>query len=100
MGAFLLKIARFMGMLDPIADPPQISTKFQVIIAASIALWFGKLTPTAWEGVAIGYMGANVVQKVGLGAETIQKVGQRIGLLKAQKDKCAEERKVGHVEEG
>lgn len=96
MGKFLLKIARFMGMLDPIADPPQLSTKFQVIVAATLALWFQRLDSGAWEGVAIGYMGANVVQKIGIGTDILQKVG----LFKKQKDKCQQEKEAGHVEEG
>ncbi len=81
MENFLLKAARFLGMLDPIADPPQLSTKFQVIVAATLALWFGKLTPSSWEGVAIAYMGANVIQKIGL----VKDIGEKIGLFKKQK---------------
>jgi hypothetical protein len=59
-----LKIARFLGILDPTAASPRLSAKFEVFIMATIALWAGKLHEWGWVSIAGIFMGARVADAV------------------------------------
>jgi hypothetical protein len=57
-----LKIAFFLGVLEPDAAPARLSTKFQIMSAATIALFCGKISDVVWAGLAGGYMTARLIK--------------------------------------